>query len=439
MRPLEALFVAALIVALVLRWLRPRNRQVTATLLAMIGILAALHLVVDGWRWEMIPAYAMALGAAWILSRDLRRVSGAKAGESSRWAAIPSTAQRVGWGVILGVAAAAAVAIPAWAFPRIVLPEPDGLYHVGRMDITWTDSTRNNRRIDVAVWYPAEQPNGRVLAYHPRPAVLGARLSRGTSLPGFTFRNLTAARTHATRDPRFSIREGRSPIVLAAHDSGGTRFEGTALNERLASQGYVVASVGDNGTGEMAAGFSDMVQRVSDLAFVLDRLVNLPAGGAIDTLNGHVRVDRIAVIGRGTGAAVAMELAATEPRVTAVAAVNPGQLGEAAQRGVRRPLLVFSVSDAMPGLDDALRYGGTEARLEGATGETLSDRALLGRPITKILGIGSADTPQDVHAAVSALTLRFLDQYLKERREQTEVDLPSRVRVHLIPHQPRAG
>ena len=36
-----------------------------------------------------------------------------------------------------------------------------------------------------------------------------------------------------------------------------------------------------------------------------------------------------------------------------------------------------------------------------------------------MLGIESADSPQDVHAAVSALTLRFLDQYLKERREAT--------------------
>jgi predicted dienelactone hydrolase len=439
MRPLEALFVAALIVALVLRWLQPRNRQVTATLLAMIGILAALHLVFDGGRWEMIPAYAMAVGAAWILSRDLRRVSGAKAGESARWAAIPSAAQRVGRGAILGIVAAAAVVIPAWAFPRIVLPEPDGLYYVGRLDVTWTDSARNNRRIDVAVWYPAEQPNGRVLGYHPQPGLLGARLARGTPLPGFTFRNLTAARTHATPNPRFSIREGRSPIVLASHDSAGSRFEGTALHERLASQGYVVASVGDDGSGELAAGMADMTQRVGDLAFVLDRLVNLPAGGSIDTLNGHVRVDRIAVIGHGTGAAVAMELAASEPRITAVAAINPTGFGEAAQRGVRRPLLIFSVSESMPGLDDAIRYGGTEARLEGAASETLSDRALLGRPITRMLGIESLDTPQDVHAAVSALTLRFLDQYLKERREQTQVDLPSRVRVRIIPHQPRAG
>jgi hypothetical protein len=78
-------------------------------------------------------------------------------------------------------------------------------------------------------------------------------------------------------------------------------------------------------------------------------------------------------------------------------------------------------------------------RLEGATETTLSDRALLGQPVTRVLGIESADSPPDVHAAVSAFTLRFLDQYLKERREQTQVDLPSRVRVTIIPHQPRAG
>jgi hypothetical protein len=42
-------------------------------------------------------------------------------------------------------------------------------------------------------------------------------------------------------------------------------------------------------------------------------------------------------------------------------------------------------------------------------------------------------------AAVIALTLRFFDQYLKERREETQVDLPSRVHVRIIPHAPRAN
>ena len=438
MRPLEALFAAAVILVLVMRWLQPRNRQVSATMLAMIGILAAIHVAFDGWRWEMIPAYAMGVYGAWILSQDLRRVSGAKAGESSRWMAVPSTGQRVTRGALLGVVAVIALVIPAWAFPRIVLPEPDGLYYVGQLDLSWNDSTRMNRNIDVTVWYPAEQPNGRALRYHPQPGALGSGLAQGTPLPGFTFRNLTAARTYATRAPRFSIREGRSPIVLVAHDSSGNRYEGTALFQRLASNGYVIASVGSDGSAS-AVSEGTLSDRAADLQFVLNKLVGLPAGGPIDTLNTHVRVDRIAVIGRGTGAAAAMELGAAEPRINAVLSMAPSVLGERATAGVRRPILVFTVRESTPGLDDALRYGGTEVRLEGATESTLSDRALLGRPITGMLGIESGDSPGDVHAAVSALSLRFLDQYLKERREQTQVDLPSRVRVTIIPHQPRAG
>jgi predicted dienelactone hydrolase len=436
MRPLEALFVAAAILTLLLRWIQPRNRQVTATLLAMLGIFAVLHLVFDSWRWEMLPAYAMGVAAMYILARDLQRISDAKAGESARWMAVPSTGQRALWGGLLAVAAGAAVVIPAWAFPRIALPAPDGLYHIGRLDVQWADSARNNRPIDVAVWYPAEEPNGRALPYHPQPGVLGSRFAQGTSLPAFTFRNLTAGRTHSTLEPRFSVREGRSPIVLVAPEQGGSRYEGTALYERLASNGYVIASVGDDGSGADASG--DATQRAGDLAFVLDRLLRLPLRGTIDTLNQHVRTDRVAVIGRGTGAEAAMELAANDARVTAIAAIAPTGFGEAAQRGVRRPFLIFTVGD-QPGLDDAMRYGGTEARLEATTSDALSDRALVGKPIVNMLGITSGDTPQDVHAAVSALTLRFLDQYLKERREATEVDLPSRVRVRIIPHPPRAG
>lgn len=431
MRPLEALLVGAVVVVLAMRWMQPRNRQVSTTLLAMVGILASLHLFFDGARWEMIPAYAMALAIASILSRDLRRVSGAKAGESSRWVAVPSAAQRAGRGMALLLAAAIAVIIPAWAFPRIVLPEPDGLYDVGRLDVTVMDSARGNRPIDVAIWYPAESPNGKPLPYHPDPGTLGRALAQGTPLPGFTFRNLAGARTHSTPGPRFSIREGRSPLVIVAHDSAAHRYEGTAVWERLANHGYVVASLGMSGTTP--------ADGAADLRAVLDRLVSLPAGGAVDTLNTHIRVDRIALVGRGTGAAAALELGAIEPRVTAVAAIAPTTLGDAAQRGVRRPLLVFTVDDPTDRLTDAMRYGGTEVRLDGASEAALSDQALVGAPILDLLGIASGDAPRDIHAAVSALTLRFLDQYLKERRAETEVDLPSRVRVRVIPHQPRVG
>lgn len=428
MRPLEALFVAAVALSLVLRWMRPRGRQVSATMLAMIGILAALHLGFDSVRWEMVPAYVMAVVSAWILARDLQRVSGAKAGESARWVAVPSAAQRAGTGVALTIATLVAVLIPAWAFPRLSFPVPDGLYDTGRMDLSIADAARPGRAVSMTVWYPAETPNGRPLPYHPEPGRLGAALARGTALPAFTFRNLSAARTYSTNAPRFSIREGRSPLVVASTAVGGSRFDGTSVFERLASNGYVVVSVGEDSASQ--------ADRVADLRLALDHFLALPATG--DTLSGHVRVDRVGLVGRGAGAAAAAELAAADSRVTAVVSIAPDGLGEVARRGVRRPFFVFTVSD-LPGLADAMRYGGTEARLEAATAQSLADAALLSAPVRGMLGLESADAPRDVHGAVSALTLRFLDQYLKERRAETQVDLPARVHVRIIPHPPRAN
>jgi dienelactone hydrolase len=448
-----------MIVTLTLRWIKPRNRQFTSSTLAMLGIMTVLHLFFDRPRWEMIPAYLMGVVAAWIMSRDLSRVSGAKAGESARWAKIPSAGERAVGGLILAVSAAVAIAIPAWAFPRINLPRPDGLYHVGRVDVALSDSSRQltsgaPRPILVSAWYPAEAPNGSTLRYHPEPGALGAYLASGYPLPGFTYRNLAAARTHSTAQPRFSIREGRSPLVVVVHDTGASRMEGTAMFERLASRGYVVVSIdhlgsaagptaveGERQTTPIPESDRDpgraIESRVADVRFVLDRMNALPLGSPIDSLAGHIRLDRVGVVGTGLGAAAAAELAVLDGRVSAGVGIAPDTIGSAGARGVRRPFLMFTVEDPGALLDDVFRYGGTEVRLEGASTRALRDVALVGAPVVQMRGIESADTPADVHAAVSALTLRFLDQYLKERTEQTEVDLPARVQVRIIPHQAR--
>ncbi len=454
MRPLEALLAAALIVALLLRWIKPRSRQFTASTLAMIGILLGLHLFFDGPRWEMIPAYGMVLAAAAILSGDLRRVSGAKAGESSRWMAVPSAGKRIVTGLALLFAAVIAIVLPLWVFPRIVLPVPDGLYYVGRIDVDWTDSARamaggTPRPVGISVWYPAESPAGRALRYHPHPGLLGRDLAAGTPLPAFTFRNLTAARTHSTAAPRFSIREGRSPVVVVSHDVGGDRMEGTAMFEELASTGYVVVSIDHAGSAagatfadgspvpmSPAAASEEIEQRVADIRFVFDRLNRLPVHDATDSLSGHIRLDRVAFVGRGLGASAAAEAIVSDSRITAGVGLALDTIARGASGGVHRPFLIFTVPGKTTNLDDIFRFGGTEVRLDGATANSLSDLALLGEPIVRMLGIQSEDSPADIHAAVTSLTLRFLNQYLRDRQE-TNVDLPPGVQVQVVPHEAR--
>ena len=144
------------------------------------------------------------------------------------------------------------------------------------------------------------------------------------------------------------------------------------------------------------------------------------------------------VFGHGAGATAAAEAIADDARFGIAATWGASVFGTAASRGIRRPVLAFTVGTSPPSLDSVLRYGGTEVRLESASQGSLTDHALLGKPIARLLGLQRAHDPRDIQAAVPALMLRFVDQYLKDRGSETDVDLPSRVHVRLIPHQPRA-
>lgn len=491
MRPLEGVLLALVIGVLLIRWGRPRNRQVTASLLAMVGIFAALHVGFDRLRWEMIPAYALALLAALILARDLRRIGSARAGESGRFVAVTSPAQRVVGLVGLLLGGALAVLIPALLFPRVRFPTPDGLYDVGRLEVFWTDSARDEtftpeasdrRGVWVTFWYPAEAPHGRPLRYHRSPGALASGLAASGPLPAFTFWNLTRARTNSTRAPRFSTREGRSPLLLFSHGFELTGVQNTFEFETLASHGYVVASIEHtySATGtvlpdgrEAPSTTRTMLYNdqqalletwVRDAAFVLDRLHVLPAGDLSDTLAGHLQLDRIGAFGHSFGGAVAAELTARDPRVKAGINMDGAPTGTSAENGVPKPFLVFTAKpqnvDAIPDkllgelgvtrdslrrvLDaqpekvaSLLQRGGTEIIMEGAAHMSFSDIPLWSPMLARRAGLAGSDDPAEVHRAVTVLTLRFFDQYLKRRTQETTVELPQNVQMRVVPHEPR--
>lgn len=493
MRPLEATLLGALLLALAARWIRPRNRQVTGSLLAMLAILAVLHVWFDGMRWEMIPAYSLGVAAAVILGGDLRRMAGQRAGASAHYKALASPLRRAGNGAALLLAAIVAVLLPHLLFPRVSFPRLDGLYDVGRLEVFWTDSTRDEpltaevgdkRGLRVSFWYPAESPNGRPLRYHPHPGALAGDIAPRLGLPSLVFRNLVRARTNSTREPRFSIREGRSPLLLFSHGFEGTRVQSTYEFESLASHGYVIASIEHtyaavgtvlpDGRRAISGGRALIANTVSivrlielwaaDAKFVLDRLHALPAGDASDTLSGHLQLDRIGYFGHSLGGVTAATVVGRDPRVKAGINMDGVPIGSAVDSGVGRPFLVFtskafhpdSISDAELRLipvdaDTArallavrdermsrlLRYGGTEIRLDGARHPSFTDLPLWSPFLARRAGAAGPGDPREVHQAVTTLTLRFFDQYLKGRTRDQNVELPASVSVQFIRHEPR--
>ncbi len=493
MRPLESILVGVALAALAARLLRPRTRQTTASLVAMLGIFAVLHVIIDGLRWQMIPAYALVVVAILVFRADVMRMSEAKAGASAKWKAVPSRARRAWLGVALVVTGAVAVLLPGFLLPRVTFPEPAGYYPVGRLEVFWTDSSReetftpeagDRRGVWVTFWYPAEEAAGKTVRYHPNPRVLASDLASGLPLPGLAFWNLTAARTNSENAPRFNIREGRSPPLIFLHGVRGTRVQNTFEFETLASRGYVVVSIEHTyaAIGTVLPDGSHAPYRVEDLRhsaaghdrlidvwtrdaqFVLDRLQTLPAGDLSDTIARHLQLDRVGVFGHSLGGGAAAELMTRDARVKAGVDMDGVPGAAAAAAGLHRPFLVFtspvaaadSLSDAQlgfyggnrdsvrawfarrdSGISSLLQFGGTEVRMDGTVHASFTDLPLWSPLLARRMGVAGSDDPRDVHAAVTALTVRFFDQYLKGDSGTTSVELPRRAQVRIIRHEPK--
>ena len=98
---------------------RPLLDRVKAkSVLIFLGALLALHLIFEGWRWQMIPAYVMTLILAW-------RIHGVDSEKPVRLTFLRVT----------GFAGIVVLAFLGWVLPMALpvfsLPEPTGSYSVG--------------------------------------------------------------------------------------------------------------------------------------------------------------------------------------------------------------------------------------------------------------------------------------------------------------------
>ena len=135
------------------------------------------------------------------------------------------------------------------------LPDPSGVFPIGRITFHFKDSTRveplsetaANREVMVDVWYPAERSNGPRARYLEADAFeqsIGIAGLRG--LLGERPASLVTAgdvHTHAVDRAPFAASLKRVPVLLFSHGSGTVPQIYTAQIEELVSHGYVVAAI----------------------------------------------------------------------------------------------------------------------------------------------------------------------------------------------------
>lgn len=166
---------------------------------------------------------------------------------------------------------------------------------VGRRTFTLVDLARDQRRLDVDVWYPAQ--------------AFDAPRSVYEVFPGVAFRS-----AWAQHEP--PVAEGRFPLVMMSHGRTGMRISYSQWCEAMAARGLIVVSADHPGdalvdwlTGRHADDRTNEVNRVADAHLVLGALLSgheaVPADVAAALSTEHV-----ALAGHSYGAYTAFATAA---------------------------------------------------------------------------------------------------------------------------------
>ena len=358
MRPLE-MVVVALLLPYMLHLLSPsRGSDPLFDLLPIIVVLVLVsHLIFEGYRWQMVPAYLLAVFfciyelCPWIWSFQLPYLV-----------------------VIVCLAFELATIVLATVLPVFELPEPTGPYQVGtqirymkddrRID-AFSDKVGGARELMVQIWYPADRfARGQFAPYRDK------RITR------FADVQFALVKTHSILDAQLSKASDRYSVIFYTPSWTGLRTENTHLMEELASHGYIVVGIDhpystratifpdgriarrkfagdeDYSSPEAFASFVSTADqqaeiRAQDASFVLDTLQFLDKADPEDLLTGRLALDRVGIFGFSFGGATAAEACFADSRFSAALNLDGMLAGESARGGTHVPYFFIAGAGSM--------------------------------------------------------------------------------------------
>ncbi len=446
MRPLEIVLVASVFATAVIGAIyfrRPWPARLIRPLVALTLILIAAQTLWEGWRWQMLPAYAAAIPVI----------------------ALPAVRNPIVRGLAITwlIVSSSLSAGLGYAFPVFVLPKPLGPYRVGTFARHLIDRTRHERHaaatdapreLMIQVWYPAKNVPGE-RAWYRDP-----RMNQAKSY------HLRWVRTHSYWNLPVAETQGTFPVLIFSPSSGGFRSQNTFEVEELASQGYIVVGmdhpfsssrvVFPDGridyslpwvdTGSQAA-FEESTRKVelmledhvADARFVLDEMGRWNRPESNEVLAGRMNLTRVGAFGHSFGGALAASLCVADPRVAAGINMDGWMFGPPEKGGVPKPFFfMYSGEGRMPdragieklsgderieaeknlmdweAMETSLeRFGGYRLTVLGSGHANFSDLVLFTRPLT--IGGPPVLNPYRVFEIINAYTLAFFDRYIRNR------------------------
>jgi len=444
MRPLETTTLILLLLTLT-TLVCSRQKRSSALYMLLAAIFATiLQLVVESYRWQMIPAYGL-LAYLYLFYRRSQQ-------QTPR---VSIKAIGILWFFL-------SVALP-WIMPVVILPEPTGPYAVGTHAFHWVDSTRlewftdeyadDYRELMVQVWYPAQRPDeDSPVPYIDQMDLRAKAIGEAGDFPGFLVDYIDLFKTHSYQDAE-AIKEAIPfPVLILSHGITGMHQLHTVLSEDLASHGYVVVAPNHSydanmvifPDGRVADYRSDLtgnpdsvrirrqqlVTRVGDIRFVLAKIEEIQTGDLLPLLKGTLNLDRIGILGHSYGGATALQACKEFSRLKACLALD-GWLSplpdSTVHTGIQQPFLFlgrpqwtdsdypdnYQLLERLLQIDHPDQYAFT---VQGSRHLDFTDAPLLSPLASLIVETGAIDAQRAI-SIVNTITRTFFDQYLNNTGE----------------------
>ena len=466
-------FLSCTVVALRL----PRARRWMWYVVPSALLIAVAQILVEGPRWQMIPAYTLTglLVLVWLVR--YRALAPRPTHRISRRA--------IGLAVGLGALGLAVSMLLPLLIPVFRFPQPGGPYAIGTLTYHWADADRRElfsadpdaqRELMVQIWYPATQDRAAPRAPYVQDAdALALALARLGHVPTFTFGHFAYVTTNAVPGAPVAAAVPSYPVLLFLEGAIGFRQMNTFQVEELVSHGYIVVAIDQPYTaatvvfpdGREAAGLSaeqirtlvrpsyiatDPVPIVNgvtltdgsiipylarDVSFTLDQLAALNQADPNGLLTGRLDMTRVGTFGVSLGGIFGAEACRREPRLRACLVMDAPMPRAVMQAGLRQPSMWITRDAATMRLERARAGGWPEDEILAhqttmrATFENLQDAGYFVQipgmfhvnltdvphwsPLLSRLGVTGPIDGQRAHGIINAYSLAFFDRHLRGR------------------------
>jgi dienelactone hydrolase len=437
--------------------------------------IVLIHIFVEGQRWQMLPVYVYAVLLFGFTFRNVRFLQHPSHKPRSK----ENSLLRI-LGGVLNILLLIIISMPPLLVPVFKLPVPTGPYDVGIKYDYFVDKSRPEpltpdttdfQEISVQVWYPAKiSSDDRPVDYWENASEKGKIISEfWGGLPTFLFNHFSLIKTHSYLDASLSTTEQTYPVLIFNHGSIGLPTLNSVLMEELASNGFIIFSIGhsdyipffvkpdgrikafdptseallskmrENDDPEVrSTAYQLMRSRDSheqelllrrfleknpqnqkslfrwaeDISFTMNELERLNNGNGF--FSGRLDLDRIGVFGVSFGGAASTQVCVHEKRCKAAISMDCPQFGDFLDNDVSQPIMFMS-SEQYKGMNDIFLQSKDNplymVMIKNTTHQNFSDVSIWGE-LFRMQMLGKIDGERCLQIQ-SGYIHAFFEKYLK--------------------------